>query len=331
MQLEEKVPILDSIKPCYSAFAVSSNAPIASIACNQLYDCLQGCLTNIFTLGGIGPSPSTSQNVSAPATSSCPTKNTTAYFVVTENEIAGTTNGQTIPYDQENQCVGACTDQTNPANGASLPCKSFVVLPKAKQCLVTTVAGPPDGTGNLKPNVDAVYAQKFCLPANSPSYCFEQFFFLFPQKDFIGHTMNTAKAANLAACAGLCTTTLNCKAAVYDSSSQDCTLKNDNAINSTSDLRSGASTTYYVENGCLLGQKSSATIATALAAKRLTVIRTSEKAESVRKIKKEQSIFEWSDWSPCQYKVQGHKSRVRTASNCSNLRKCPSIEYEHCD
>lgn len=115
--------------------------------------------------------------------SACPLRNATAYFVITEVELAATGSSQTIPYDQENQCVTACTEQTvcsvtichksyvhphpfqSTVDGKPVPCSSFTALPKNRQCVITDVAAKPDGPGVLRPNPDAVYLQKFCVPS----------------------------------------------------------------------------------------------------------------------------------------------------------------------
>jgi hypothetical protein len=354
----------NSIQPCFSAFAAGGIQPIASIYYNQLFDCLQSCINNVACqsvvwdqatyycyhfsqtartnpalllnrqgsayyekAGSCGGNTGPVVTQQTPTKQTCPLRNATAYFVITEVELAATGSSQTIPYDQENQCVTACTEQTSTVDGKPVPCSSFTALPKNRQCVITDVAAKPDGTGVLRPNPDAVYLQKFCVPSNAPSTCFEQFFFLFPGQNLDGHTISTVKATSLQDCAGQCVSNGGCKAGVYDAGTNDCILKNDNAINFKADLKPDSANTFYFENGCLLGARPSGGLF-----ERLARIRLSKKSEVILDTNKLESVqSEWSAWSPCQYNIAGKRSRVRTR-NCASLPKCPDkdIEYKHC-
>uniref|UniRef100_A0A915L5P6 Apple domain-containing protein n=1 Tax=Romanomermis culicivorax TaxID=13658 RepID=A0A915L5P6_ROMCU len=335
----------DSVEPCFSAFVSSTIPPTSSIACNQLYDCLQSCLSNpvcksilwddskyycyhFSQTARINPTILLNKFGTAyyerSAACGCPNGASIAYFLATSYELS-TSSAFTVLNTKEDDCLVSCTQQKSTVDGAALSCQSMNINVKTKQCQISAANGPPDGSGTVRSNPDSVFVQKFCLPNAASSNCAEQFFFLFPQQTFDGSTLSTAKATSAADCAGQCTVTTNCQAGVFDTASKDCVLKSSSAKVAPANLKVGSSTSYYFENGCLLRQQAPATSRLTLT-QRLALLKAAEVTESgsLKLITK----APWTNWSPCQHKISGKRFRTRTRS-CAEIKTCDENDIQY--
>ncbi|VDO86883.1 unnamed protein product [Soboliphyme baturini] len=117
-----------------------------------------------------------------------------------------------------------------------------------RKCMISKVRAKPDGDAVLIPLETAVYFEKFCLPRNDRNPCREQFFYLFPGKDFYVESIHIASAASLRECAEICVRQ-DCLTAVYNADSHECHIKDLTAANKRSYL-ADKTNSYYFENGC---------------------------------------------------------------------------------
>uniref|UniRef100_A0A915IAX2 PAN domain protein n=1 Tax=Romanomermis culicivorax TaxID=13658 RepID=A0A915IAX2_ROMCU len=130
----------------------------------------------------------------------CPQKINTAYFVAVGSAISNAGNDAIVVsgLTEEDDCLTACTDQINPKTKGSLGCTALSTLRTGSdvQCIFST-------TVRFVEDVDYT---------GSPSNCFEEFFYLFPQMTLDGHTISSQNSIkSLVDCTNLCITTANCK------------------------------------------------------------------------------------------------------------------------
>lgn len=214
------------------------------------------------------------------------------------NEIVRPANneGAVKVFNDVNQgdCAKFCSSNEGP-NQEQLVCYSLNYFPMTKKCELYSILAEPHGPGSLVENQDVIYAEKFCLPSEKSGSCQEdEVFILHVQKSLTGIPTDQKPSQSITNCLQSCLNDDSCKTGVFDSTKQVCHLYKESVSKSQDSIVETPPGFVMIENGC--------------AENRATT--SKQRGREAEKMPLEEETS--SDWSDCDFRVNGRRVQVRT-------------------